>query len=267
MARRHDDKAAVAATAATLALGCAVFILANAAFSFPSAAAPVPLPRPRPIELPPAAPATPENTEPSACQIALSEIAVVKRLPDIAEKDGCAADDVVRLEAVLLPDDKARVRLSQPATLRCAMAQEVAHWIRDDVVPATRVLGKRLRTLHNYDFYVCRTRNGVPAAKLSEHARANALDVHSFDFDGGLVAVLTDPALSKDLREAIRASACARFKTVLGPGSDSFHESHVHLDIIERRGGYRMCQWDVRTPADVPLPRPRPVIASLKTSQ
>jgi hypothetical protein len=65
---------------------------------------------------------------------------------------------------------------------------------------------------------------------------------------------------------------------VLGPGSDSYHESHIHLDLIERRQGFRMCQWEVRTPkpaevtqgtpqgtpqvtAQVPLPVPRPAIA------
>ena len=54
---------------------------------------------------------------------------------------------------------------------------------------------------------------------------------------------------------------CSRFNTVLGPGSDSYHESHVHLDLAERSSGYKMCQWDVREPtvaANVPLPPPRP---------
>ena len=53
---------------------------------------------------------------------------------------------------------------------------------------------------------------------------------------------------------------------MLGPGSDGYHENHVHVDLAERRGGHRMCQWDVRDPAPepapgaalVPLPRPRP---------
>ena len=55
---------------------------------------------------------------------------------------------------------------------------------------------------------------------------------------------------------------------MLGPGSDGYHEDHVHVDLAERRGGYRMCQWDIReedekpAPAadavQVPLPRPRP---------
>jgi hypothetical protein len=46
----------------------------------------------------------------------------------------------------------------------------------------------------------------------------------------------------------------------------------VHIDLAERRSGYRICHWDVREPGDqpavnvdvdantkqVPLPRPRP---------
>ncbi|HME28328.1 MAG TPA: extensin family protein, partial [Pseudolabrys sp.] len=55
-----------------------------------------------------------------------------------------------------------------------------------------------------------------------------------------------------------------RFTTVLGPGSDSQHDSHIHLDLIERRQGFRMCQWDVREQAVTEivararLPTPRP---------
>ena len=86
-------------------------------------------------------------------------------------------------------------------------------------------------------------------------------------------------------RTGARASArraCARFSTVLGPGSDGHHEEHIHVDLAERRGGYKMCEWDVREPVKqaektepqaektaslsasaqlsepVPLPRPRP---------
>jgi hypothetical protein len=75
-----------------------------------------------------------------------------------------------------------------------------------------------------------------------------------------------DVTVAKEFREELRDSACHRFTTVLGPGSDSSHESHVHLDLIERRQGFRMCQWDVREPpkaeiaARVPLPTPRPAM-------
>jgi hypothetical protein len=48
---------------------------------------------------------------------------------------------------------------------------------------------------------------------------------------------------------------------VLGPGSDGYHEDHIHLDLMERRNDYRICQWDVLDPlpAVAPLlPAPRP---------
>jgi hypothetical protein len=76
---------------------------------------------------------------------------------------------------------------------------------------------------------------------------------------------LTDLHAAKNFREGLRQATCARFSTVLGPGSDGQHENHIHVDMIERRNGYRICQWDVRDSSDdpaevvrVPYPRPRP---------
>jgi len=77
---------------------------------------------------------------------------------------------------------------------------------------------------------------------------------------------LTDPKVAKDFRERLRKTTCARFSTVLGPGSDGYHENHVHVDLAERAGGHRMCQWEVREPGDeaaqVPLPQRRPASAA-----
>jgi len=59
-------------------------------------------------------------------------------------------------------------------------------------------------------------------------------------------------------------SVCTRFSTVLGPGSDGYHEDHIHLDLAERRGNYKICQWNVwdPLPAIAPLlPEPRPAEA------
>jgi hypothetical protein len=51
-------------------------------------------------------------------------------------------------------------------------------------------------------------------------------------------------------------SVCARFTTVLGPGSDGYHEDHIHLDLMERHNNYKICQWDVWDP----LPRIAPLL-------
>jgi hypothetical protein len=54
--------------------------------------------------------------------------------------------------------------------------------------------------------------------------------------------------VSRELRESVLHSACARFPTVLGPGSDGYHEDHIHLDLMERHNNYRICQWNVWDP-------------------
>ena len=142
------------------------------------------------------------------------------------------------------------------------MAETVANWVREDVVAAAAALGTTLRALDNYASYDCRGRNRAVGARMSEHGLANAIDIRGMAMTNGSFAGFTDRGLSKDFREAVRKSVCARFTTVLGPGSDGHHETHIHLDLAERRGGYRLCQWEVRDPLpDVPLPRPRPAEA------
>lgn len=189
-----------------------------------------------------AAPATP-----SACQLRLVKIAVFQALPTLVGAGECGATDAVAMDTVILPD-QSKVAVTPPATLRCPMAEEIAHWVRDDVVPAVKDFGAPLRGLDNLASYDCRGRNNVRAAALSEHGRADALDVRDFKLADGQTLVLTDVNVAKDWREAIRSSACARFSTVLGPGSDGYHEEHIHLDLAERHNGYKLCEWDVRKP-------------------
>ncbi len=219
---------------------------------------------PKPIETPDAQ--TP--AEPSACQLRLTpDVAVVRALPPITGPGECAAEDVVLLEKVMDKDGRA-IAIAPPATLRCPMAESVVHWIRDDVAATARDLGAALKSVTVDTSFECRSRNRIAGAKLSEHGRANAIDLRGFTLANGKLFTFTDVAADKGARERLRQSACARFTTVLGPGSDGYHESHVHLDGIERRGGYRMCQWDVRdtTVIAMPLPPERPASAPPRTA-
>ena len=108
-------------------------------------AAAVPLPKPRPAEAPaarPGGPAAGQETsggsdkpaaepvapasQPSACRLALTEaIAIAPSIPDIHGAGGCGGEDLVRLEAVVLPD-KHLVSVTPAAILRCAMASAIA---------------------------------------------------------------------------------------------------------------------------------------------
>lgn len=185
--------------------------------------------------------------EPSACQQQLAKLAVFEALPTLVGAGECGATDAVLLKEVVLPD-RSKVAVTPPATLRCTMATELAAWLRDDVARAALKLGAPLREVDNFNSYECRSRNRVRGGILSEHGRANAIDVRGFRLANGRSIGLTDVNFSKEWRDGVRASACARFHTVLGPGSDGYHEEHIHLDLAERRSGYTTCEWDVRVP-------------------
>ena len=235
-----------------------------------AAAQGVPLPRPRPFSGVTGTPTPPPKPEalPSACRLRLtSELAIAPSLPPIEGPGECGAPDLVRLEAVVL-DDLTRVTITPPATLRCTMAEAIVEFVRADAAPLTRELGGVLRALQNFDSYDCRGRNRVAGARTSEHGKGNALDVRGFTLTSGRSIELTDPHVPRDFREKLRKNICARFTTVLGPGSDGYHENHIHMDLAERRSGWRSCSWDVRdlepaapaAAAAVPLPPPRPKI-------
>jgi hypothetical protein len=241
----------------------------------------VPLPKPRPAEAPAAelekpaeqeqaAPKNGKSTDqakeqaapepqpppPSACRLALTDaIAIAPSIPDIRDPGGCGGEDLVRLEAIVLPD-KRQVSMKPAAVLRCPMATALAEWIRNDIAPLATGLGSTVANLDNFDSYECRGRNRVVGAKLSEHGRANALDVRAFKLANGRAISLTDRAVPREVRESVLHSACTRFPTVLGPGSDGYHEDHIHLDLMERRGNYRICQWNVYDP----LPQIAPLL-------
>jgi hypothetical protein len=240
----------------------------------PAEQATSPMPKPRPADAPvtepekPAAakPATDKPAEqassppapppPSACRLALTDaIAIAPSIPDIKGPGECGGEDLVRLEAVVLPD-KRRVSVKPAAILRCAMATEIANWIRIDMAPLAASLGSVISDLDNLDSFECRGRNGIAGAKMSEHGRANALDVHDLKLANGQSITFTDRTVPREVREGVLHSMCARFTTVLGPGSDGYHEEHIHLDLMERHNNYKICQWNVWDP----LPQIAPLL-------
>lgn len=244
----------------------------------------IPLPRPRPEEAPKASDETPPETDgkpspdkpspdkpsaskpaeaapppekqPSACRVALTEdIAVAPSISDIRGPGACGGEDLVRLEAIVLPD-KRKVAVKPAAILRCTMASAIADWVRKDMVPLAASLGSTIADLDNFDSFECRGRNRIVGAMLSEHGKANALDVRAIKLANGQSIGLTDRTMSRDVRERVLHSVCSRFTTVLGPGSDWYHEDHIHLDLAQRRNDYRICQWNVWDP----LPQVAPLL-------
>jgi hypothetical protein len=162
----------------------------------------------------------------------------------------CGIEHPLMLKAIVL-GDKRPIKVEPPVAMRCRLADTVAAWIIEDVAPAVAAAGPPLAALSGVGAYECRGRNGVPGAVLSEHAIGNAMDISALKLaDGHLISVQEQKQEQKNvpLFEKIRVSACARFTTVLGPGADASHKTHLHIDMKKRRHDYKMCQWDVAPP-------------------
>ena len=214
-------------------------------------------PTPEPPQAPAAAqtpiPAPPAGDDAESCATVLAGGTVLAESVPAIHSGACGIEHPLMLKAIVLPD-KRQITLEPPVAMRCRLAGAIAAWIIEDVAPAVAETGPALAALAGVGGYECRGRNGVAGAKLSQHASGNAMDIGALKLtDGRMISVQEQTHVP--LFAKIRASACARFSTVLGPGADASHKTHAHVDLQERRHDYKMCQWDV-APASLPVANP-----------
>ena len=163
-------------------------------------------------------------------------------LEPITAEGGCGVADPVLLKSITLRDGL-RVLVVPPARIGCPLAVALARWLRDDVAVSIPQESGALAQIEIAGAYECRGRNRDAAAKLSEHGKGNALDITAFLSDKGRRFGISRQATPPAFFQSLKGGACARFMTVLGPGSDSFHETHLHVDLEERKHGAHVCQW------------------------
>ena len=140
----------------------------------------------------------------------------------------------------------ANVNFRQPATLNCGMADPLNDWLQYVVEPAAqRNFSESVVAIDVAASYSCRARNSQSGNKMSEDGYGNAIDIAAFTLASGRkVTVLDGWSGGSDERSflrSVRNAACANFMTVLGPGSDSCHRDHIHLDLQNRRSGQHYC--------------------------
>lgn len=186
------------------------------------------------------------NEDPEELKACLADLAVLgtkfKPIDRIDDGEGCGIDKPIEV-AEVLPG----IELGG-AVMRCKTAQALGHWLKDTVQPAMSVAmpDRRITGIVPGSTYACRLRNSAATGKISEHARGNGFDVAAFKFDNGDKMEMTprrdDHTMEGAFQRTVTAGACMHFTTVLAPGSDASHETHMHLDVIDRNGGYRICE-------------------------
>ncbi len=153
---------------------------------------------------------------------------------DPVRNGSCGIDNPVKVYAV------SGVKLSTPALVNCTTATQLDAWTRSSVIPQAAEVGKSVETINVAASYACRTRNHRPGARLSEHAFGNAIDISGFQFTDGTNADLLRDYRSSEFSSFLRSvnsGACGPFGTVLGPGSDGYHEDHFHFDVARYPSG------------------------------
>ena len=124
-----------------------------------------------------------------SCSTLLDKIDVVA-LPVEPFRDGdCGAPAAVQLVSI---GRNPEVTFSPPPVVSCEMVVGLNKWLATLQSSATKHLGAPLIRMEVMSSYSCRNAYGLRSARLSEHGRANALDISGFLTAGGYETAVLD---------------------------------------------------------------------------
>lgn len=171
------------------------------------------------------------ETDIAACRSALTGAGFqIASVADVSEASGCGHRNAVELTQSVHA-------YSAPVASSCAAAAALALWERDVVRPAAqRRYGQQIARIElAAPAYQCRRIAGRADRRLSEHARANAIDIQGFTLeDGRTVSVAAGwrgPARDRAFLRDVRDGACDYFQAVLSPDYNRAHSDHLHFDL------------------------------------
>jgi hypothetical protein len=208
------------------------------------------LPQTRPeLSALPAAPAWPREEIEAAqarCTAMLRGLDVVAA-PEAAIHEGIACGAPAPMKLISIGTSP-EIALSPPPTVTCDLIAALHKWLLKDVQPLARThLGAPVIRIETMSSYSCRNAYGRLNGRLSEHARANAVDIGLFTTahgDNVLIAADWGPT-AREIAAAARAAAEARAATERTPEA-------VTAASHDRRE-------NVGEPAAVLSPQPEPI--------
>lgn len=117
------------------------------------------------------------------CAALLKGLDAVAIPSDPMRSGQCGAPAPVELISV---GSKPQVTFSTPVVMTCDMVKALHDWLKKDVQPAARgVLGAPVVRLDVMSGYSCRNAYGRKHNRMSEHGRANAIDLKAFITEKG----------------------------------------------------------------------------------
>jgi hypothetical protein len=157
------------------------------------------------------------------CKTILAKIDAVT-IPEPSFRQGeCGTAAPVRLLTI---GKNPEVALSPPPVVTCGMVGALHTWLTKDLQPlAKKTLGGDVIKIENMSDYSCRNAYGRTKTKLSEHGRANALDIRGFVTSKGETAIvltgwgetMRDIAAREQALKLAAEKAAAEAAKVAGP--------------------------------------------------
>lgn len=201
-------------------------------------AAAIPLAKPETRERPDITSLLPEISLTTDHCRKLAELPGIKAVPvpDLEEQEVCGYTEAVRLETSAIPYSGVE------RIVTCRLARRLIDWEKQVVQPAAVThFGQQVARITHYGTYSCRYVGGGQTGRVSQHAKAKAIDIAAFTLeDGSVVSVLKDwngPREAQAFLREVRDGACDLFQAVLSPEYNEAHANHFHFDM----GPYRTC--------------------------
>jgi hypothetical protein len=159
------------------------------------------------------------DTARARCTALLKTVTAVAIAREPIEEGECGTLAPVELVSV---GRNPEVALSPPAIVNCDLAVALAEWVKADVQPlAKQHLGHNVVRLETMSSYSCRHAYGRKRGNLSEHGKANALDIRGFVTSTGQTAYVLEGwgmtsgeirAAAAEAEKAARETAAAKAK-------------------------------------------------------
>lgn len=122
------------------------------------------------------------------CDAILKGVDAVITPEDPIKEGECGSPVVYRLSSI---SKSPAVEISPPVVLTCDMVATLDKWVRREVQPSARALiGGPIVKIDTMSSYSCRNAYGRTKTRLSEHGKANAIDISSFATARDTVTVL-----------------------------------------------------------------------------
>jgi len=155
--------------------------------------------------------------------------------PPLREGAECGTPAPMKLMSV---GRSPQIALSPPPTMTCDMVATLARWLERDVQPLARQhLGAPIARVETMSSYSCRNAYGRAHGRISEHGKADAIDIGSFVTARGHAALIVSDWGPTARQIAAEVAAASRAASAAAQAKAPAEQSSKPGDVTPVQGG------------------------------